>query len=368
MNKIFRESVVKEGSTNVFVFKNKESLKGPGQLEKVPFYNPSMEENRDLSVVFGQWLINKKNKTTSFCDGLAASGIRGIRFANELIGDFNVVVNDWNKDCFMLIRKNIKTLDCKNIESSNLNLNTLLSERSFDYIDIDPFGSPVYFIDSSIRSLKNNGIIAVTATDTAALCGTYPKVCKRRYYAIPFHSYLMKEIGLRILIGFICRTALLYDKAIMPILSYSTDHYFRCYVKIINSVSQANHCLDFLKIVNSSQLPWILKSKKDIGPLWTGDLHNKNILKELVSILLEKELKTKNSLSMKLDLFFEESDAPIFFYTSDSLSSFFNKSPPKQQFIFDFLKKNSFNVFRTHFSPTGFKTNAGKNEIEKVFN
>jgi tRNA (guanine26-N2/guanine27-N2)-dimethyltransferase len=154
----------------------------------------------------------------------------------------------------------------------------------------------------------------------------------------------------------------------MPILSYSTDHYFRCYVKIINSVSQANHCLDFFKIVNSSQLPWILKSKKDIGPLWTGDLHNKNILKELVSILLEKELKTKNSLSMKLDLFFEESDAPIFFYTSDSLSSFFNKSPPKQQFIFDFLKKNSFNVFRTHFSPTGFKTNAGKNEIEKVFN
>ena len=368
MNKIFKETVIKEGSTNVLVFKNKESSKGPGFLEKVPFYNPSMQENRDLSVVVGQWLINKKIKKTFFCDGLAASGIRGIRFANELIGDFNVVVNDWNEDCYKLICKNIESLDRKNVEALNLNLNTLLSERCFDYIDIDPFGSPVYFIDSAIRSVKNNGIIAVTATDTAALCGTYPKVCMRRYYALPFHSYLMKEIGLRILIGFICRTALIYDKSIIPILSYSTDHYFRCYIKILNSVSQANLCLDHFKIVNSSELPWFLQSKKDIGPLWTGELHNKNILRELVSILLGKELKTKNALSIKLDLFFEESNAPIFFYTSDGLSSFYNRSPPRQKFIFDFLKKKGFDVFRTHFSPTGFKTNAGENEIEKVFN
>ena len=62
--------------------------------------------------------------------------------------------------------------------------------------------SPVGFIDSALRSIKNGGIIACTATDTATLCGVYPKVCIRRYGAIPFHSVVMKEIGLRILTWF----------------------------------------------------------------------------------------------------------------------------------------------------------------------
>ena len=72
--------------------------------------------------------------------------------------------------------------------ATNKNLNVLLSENRFDYIDIDPFGSPVGFVDSAMRSIKNGGVVACTATDTAALCGVYPRVCQRRYGAIPFHN------------------------------------------------------------------------------------------------------------------------------------------------------------------------------------
>lgn len=367
MNKNFNFKIVSEGSTNVFVFKNKETIKGPGFKGKVPFYNPTMQENRDISIVVAQWLINNSKKSLNFCDGLAASGIRGLRFANELIGDFFVTINDWNKECYNLIKKNIKGLNCKNVEALNLNLNTLLSEKRFDYIDIDPFGSPVYFINNAMSSIKNNGIIAVTATDTAALCGTYPKVCLRRYHSIPLHSFFMKEIGLRILLGFLCREACIYDKAIMPIISYSTDHYFRTYVKITYGVSQANNSIKYFSKVKSDELPWNISSKKEIGPLWTGKLHNKIIVKELRSILFEKKLNTKNSLFKQLDLFEEESDTPCFFYTSDSLASFLKKSPPKLEYIFDNLRENGYDVFKTHFSQTGFKTNAPRNEIEKVF-
>lgn len=358
---------VSEGSTNVIVFKNKESLKGPGVKDKAPFYNPAMEESRDLSVVVAQWLVYNSKKEVSFCDGLAASGIRGLRFANEVDGGFNVTINDWDKDCFKLIVKNIEKLNCINVEATNFNLNTLLSEKRFDYIDIDPFGSPIYFIHSAIRSIRNNGIVAITATDTATLCGTYPKVCFRRYSATPLHSYLMKEVGLRILIGVLCREAGIYDKTIMPILSYSTDHYFRAYVRVKSGVSQANSSMKNFRTVKSDELPWCISNKKDIGPIWMGKLHNRNILKVIRSILSEKKLNSKNLLYRQLDLFEEESDAPCFFYSTDCLASFFKKSPPKLDSIIDNLRERGYNVFKTQFSPTGFKTNALKNEIEKEF-
>jgi len=358
---------ITEGKTDVLVFKSNESKRGPGSKNKLPFYNPSMELNRDLSILVCQWFVNKSNKHLIILDGLSASGIRGLRFANEVLGDFSVTVNDWNHDAYNLIKRNIKKLKLKNVIAINNNLNTLLSENKFDYIDIDPFGSPVYFIDSAMRSICNNGIIACTATDTATLCGTYPKVCLRRYGANPFHSISMKEIGLRILLGFICREAGKYDKGIKPLLSYSTDHYFRIYSQVINGISRTNDSMKNYSIVKSNKLFTYKKELVDIGPLWIGKLQDKKVLAELRTILFEKQLNTKNELWKLLDLLEEETDAPIFFYTTDELASILKKSPPKMQKIFKNLQKKGYMIYRTHFSPTGFKTNAPKSEIEKVF-
>jgi len=199
MSDIQNVECITEGKTEVLVFKDKLTKKGPGSKNKVPFYNPTMELNRDLSILINQWLVNNNEKPMHILDGLAASGIRGIRLANELEGDFDVTINDWSEDAYALIKKNLERCGLKNVVASNRNLNTLLSEERFHYIDVDPFGSPVYFIDSAIRGIYNNGIIACTATDTATLCGVYPKVCLRRYGVRSFHSLVMHEIGLRIL-------------------------------------------------------------------------------------------------------------------------------------------------------------------------
>jgi len=367
MNKNQSFITINEGSTNVLVFKNKESKKGPGSKDKVPFYNPSMELNRDLSIIMCQWLINNSNSHVNLLDGLAASGIRGVRLAKELEGNFDVTINDWNPDAFKLINKNIEKSKLKNVESANSNLSTLLSEKRFHYIDVDPFGSPVYFIDSAMRSIRNYGVIACTATDTAALCGTYPKVCLRRYGAVPFHSSVMKEVGLRILLGFICRIAGVYDKGIKPLISYVTDHYFRVYVQIVNGTSKANDSMKKFSVVKSNELIGAENTKEDIGPMWMGKLQDKGVVKELRTILFEKQLKTKNEVWKLLDLLEEEADAPTFFYTTDGLASALKKSPPKMEKIFEKLKNKGFEVTRTHFSPTGFKANAPKNMIEKVF-
>jgi len=287
--------------------------------------------------------------------------------ANEIVGDLEITVNDWNIDAYDLIRKNIDNLKLKKIFASNRNLNTLLSEKKYDYIDVDPFGSPVYFVDSAMRSISNYGVIACTATDTAALCGTYPKVCLRRYGAVPFHSTVMKEVGLRILLGFICKVAGVYDKGINPLFCYSTDHYFRAYIQVINGTSRANESMKKYSIIKSKEMVGAEIVDNDIGPMWMGKLQDKKVLKELRTILFERELKTKNESWKLLDLLEEEADAPAFFYTTDGLSSIWKKSPPKMETIFENLKNKKYDVFRTHFSATGFKTNASLEEIKKEF-
>jgi tRNA (guanine26-N2/guanine27-N2)-dimethyltransferase len=367
MNKTYFFEEITEGNTSVLVYKNKSVSKGPGFKEGVPFYNPTMQLNRDISILVCQHLLDSSKRKTILLDGLAASGIRGVRFANELTGDFEVLINDWDEKSYSLIKKNIEKHGFENAKACNMNLNVLLSSDKFDYIDVDPFGSPVCFIDSAIRSIKNGGILACSATDTAALCGVYPKVCIRRYGAVPFHSVVMKEVGLRILLGFICRVAGVYDKGIHPLLCYSTDHYFRLYVKVYSSVPKANQSMNNFKTIYSGENIGLQKAKNDIGPMWTGEIGDKKTINEILNIASGKKLGCKSQIYRLLDVLQEEVNGPIFFYTTESIASNLKKSSPKLDLLFEKLKKQEYNVYRTHFSSTGFKTDAPVAVIEKVF-
>jgi len=356
---------IKEGTTECFVFKNKLSLKGPGLKDSKPFYNPSMELNRDLSIIFIQWLIEQRKKHLSLLDGLAASGIKGVRIANEVDGDFDVTINDWDEQAHSLIKKNIKNKESINAFATQKNLNVLLSENRYDYIDIDPFGSPVYFIDSAVRSVLNNGVIACTATDTATLCGVYPQVCFRRYGAKTFHCYLMHEIGLRILLGLICREAAKYDKGIKPIINYSTDYYFRLFVMIKNGKRHANESIKKYSLIDLKEY-FSDNEDRQIGPLWLGEIQDKKAVKEVRTLLFKKELNTKNSIWKLLSLLEEEANAPIYFYTTENLATRLKTSPIKLGKIINMLETNGYKATKTHFSSIGFKTDASHDEILNI--
>ena len=367
MTKSSNFKIITEGTTEILILPQKQSKKGPGTKQKEPFYNPAMELNRDLSILVNQWFVSQSKGHVYLLDGLAAAGIRGVRLANEVDGDFDVTINDWNEQAFSLIKKNVERNKLKNITTCQKDLNVLLSENRYHFIDIDPFGSPVFFVDSALRSVYNNGVISCTATDTATLCGTYPKVCLRRYGARPLHSPVMKEIGLRILLGFLCREAAKYDGGIAPLISYSTDHYFRVYVKIRNGKDYANSSMKNFSIIDSQKIPLSSNTKDAVGPLWLGRLHNKEIIQELRTNLFTKTLNTKHELWKLLSLLEEEADAPPFFYTAEGLASELNTLVPKREHIFEKLQEMDYKAMRTHFSPTGFKTNASPVEIKKIF-
>lgn len=359
--------LIKEGTTEVLVNPTKASGKGPGVREGGSFYNPSMELNRDLSILVMQWFLNQAPSHVHLLDGLSASGIRGIRYAHELAGDFDVTLNEWDLDSFNLIEQNVQRSQAKNITCFRKDLNTLLSEQRYHGVDIDPFGSPVDFIDAALRSIYSNGIISCTATDTAALCGVFPKVCYRRYGAWPLHCPSMHEIGLRIVLGFLCREAAKYDRGIEPLLCYTTDHYLRAYVRIKKGRNTANAAMEQFASIPDKDVPLSTSERPWVGPLWLGKLGQKTVLAEVRTLLFTKELRTKNHLWMLLNLLEEEADSPPFFYTTNDLSSLLKVSPPTMEHLFEVLTNHGYFVTRTHCTPTGFKTNAPFDIIKEVF-
>ena len=347
-----------EGGTKIVVPKVL-NTKGPGKKGGV-FYNPVMEFNRDVSIMVLN-ALNKKN----ILDGLAGTGIRGVRIANEVGG--NVVINDGNKEAYEIIKRNIKLNNLDNAFAENKNLNTLLSENRYDYIDIDPFGSPAWFIDSAMRAIKKDGVLGVTATDTATLCGVYPETCLRRYSIMPLKTGYAKEIGLRILIGFCVREGAKYDLGFKPLLGHSTEHYFRVYLQAEKGVKKADKCMENIGYVLHDSKTGERKIGKEMdknystaGPLWIGKLFDKKFLNKLE---VKNYFGTKKRTTKMLGLWKDEADAPALYYEVNNIAKMMSTSPLPMEKILKLLPYSS----RTHFSPTAFKTDAKMEEIKNVF-
>lgn len=41
----------------------------------------------------------------------------------------------------------------------------------WDFVDVDPFGSCMPFLDAAIGAVRDHGVLAAAATDLAVLCG-----------------------------------------------------------------------------------------------------------------------------------------------------------------------------------------------------
>jgi tRNA (guanine26-N2/guanine27-N2)-dimethyltransferase len=356
------------------------NIKEPKKIsKKLPvFYNPVMKFNRDISVT----LLNAwPNKNLQIADVLAGSGIRAIRFLKELNKSKikNITVNDYNKNFkknfekFLKLNKIKKSKNTKNITLLSQDANKLLLESTgFDYIDVDPFGTPNPFLDLAARRISRNGILAVTATDTASLAGTFTEVCQRKYFAKPLHNYLMHEIGLRILIRKIQLIGGQYEKSLVPIFSYFKDHYFRIFFactkgktdvdKIIEQHKYFLFCSKCLNYKVSEYNNEICCSSKMAyaGPLWTGNLFDEKLVETMI-----KKNKIKD-IGKFLEIAKEESKIKnTGFYDVHELCKHYKLGIPKKQLIIEELKQIG-QASETHFNPEAIKTNLSSEKIIKA--
>ena len=312
------------------------------------FYNPLMQLNRDISLC----IINHfKPKRIGL--PLSGTGVRALRIASEVSLDeeCKIFVNDRKFEFNKLFSNlaNSNNIDLSRFEISNKDANIFMQENNpLDFIEIDPYGSPNNFLDSSFQSLKQKSFLSVTATDTAPLCGTYPKACLRKYWAKPGRVKEMHEIGLRILIRKVQLIGAQYNFAVYPIVSYYKNHYFKVIFKCNVSKSLTNEVLTKHGMYD------------DFGPLWLGDLQDEEILSEMI----------KEDLFPETTQFFEqlleENKMEIGFVHVHSYAKEL-KAPqiPKFEDIIAKASQSKINVCKTHFSRESLKSE-NKEELKKI--
>ena len=353
--------LITEGKAKLYVPKEKKVSK-----DLPVFYNPIMKLSRDISVA----VIGIAGKKLQIALPLAGTGVRGIRILRETKNVKNISFNDYSLDAIKLIKKNLHLNNYTkgitiHVHNTDANL-FLLQSKGFDYIDIDPFGSPNPFLDAGIKRIAREGILAVTATDTAALCGAARGAGQRKYWGDPLHNYLMHEVGLRILIRKVQLIGAQYERALIPMISYSRDHYFRIFfrchkgkksvdemMKLHQHLLFCSECFSYRASLRNSKV-CCAKEMTSCGPLWVGTLKDKPFLEQIGD-----EISLLKLLREELEY--------VGFYDIHTLAKKENLSTlPSMEHIISKLESEGYAATRTHFSPTGIKTNAPVNAVTKL--
>jgi tRNA (guanine26-N2/guanine27-N2)-dimethyltransferase len=339
------------------------------------FFNPEGELSRDISVSALQVFQKEFKKKITVCDALSGTGIRGLRYAKEVFGIKKVILNDKNPLAVKLIRKNIKENKLKNCLATKEDANLLLRKNVFIAIDIDPFGSPNIYLDSAARSIYHKGFLAVTATDQAALSGTYPEAGLRKYGIKPVKTEFYNELGIRILISFIILTLARYDRAFIPLLSFVSKHYYRAFGKIehagqisglLKNFKYVSYCSCGNREIGIKEKCFCGKDFKIIGPIFTGSISNRNFCKKVLIDIKKRKFRLKKEEEKLLKLLIEEADSPAFYYDLHHLAKVLKNEPSKIEVLIEKLKSKGFKASRTHFCPTAIKTDASLKEILKL--
>lgn len=328
------------------------------------FFNEQMAFNRDVSVM----LLRALGRTRmTVADAMTATGSRAVRIANEVPGT-EVVANDYDANAVPYIEANIELNGLGNIRANHADMHVLFAENSFDYVDLDPFGSPALFIQSAIRGTHKDGVLAVTATDTAPLAGAQTPKCRRRYQCEPLRGYMCHEGGLRILLCTIAREMGKFDMGMRPLLCFSADHYYRAYVQIVKGTRACDNMLSqlgYMGYTPGDPRKTVSRTYDDTnrqGPFWLGPLFDRDLLKRMSPEGTAKERKC----AKMLDVWRNEIDSVPYLYDMSELSSYTKVSPPNLEKLIERLNCIA-PTSKTHFSPTSFVTEADLEDVLSAY-
>lgn len=354
------------------------------------FYNPIMELNRDIAILALQAYQRGLGREVRVCEPLTGCGVRGIRFAAEVEGIKEIVINDISGEAAKLARFNVEHNNLTKLISvmnkdANLLLNRYAAPRKrFDYIDIDPFGSPVSYIDSAVRALRDGGLLASTATDMAPLCGVYPKACIRKYGGKPLRTEYCHELAVRLLAGCLATVAARHEMGIRVLFSHSTNHYIRLYASVHYGAKQADssiqkvgyilHCFacfhreafEGMFSHLKQECPECGSRLKTVGPLWLGELFDEAFCSIMEKDVERRQLKQEKRILKLLPLARNEAKAPITYFVVDKFCDKLNLPAPSVIKVIEELRNRSFQAVLTHFNSKGIRTDASAKTIKEV--
>jgi tRNA (guanine26-N2/guanine27-N2)-dimethyltransferase len=352
------------------------------------FYNPLMRLNRDTAVLTVSVLGDRLGRPVEVCEPMCGCGVRGIRLVLEA-GAGKVTMGDLNPSGVQISEENAQLNDVSDrvtvrFMDANLMLNLHSSPMNrLDYVDIDPFGSPSEFLDSTVRATRDRGIIALTATDMAPLCGVSPTACLRKYGGKPLRTAYTHEVALRLLIGAAVRAAAIHEMGVKPIFSYYADHYIRVYLTLEHSAKPADASLAEMGYIvhcprcyhrEAVKGPYLKASRNCPtcgspmvvgGPMWLSDFAEEAFTREM----LEKAVKIggwESRLIHLVETIRGEIGFPPTYYHLDELSKRAGVSSLNYEEVMGKLAAAGFKATRTHFDPRGIRTNATAEDLANV--
>ena len=320
-----------------------------------------MAVDRDLAVAVVRALRALGSELRTGWEMTAATGVRGVRLVREA-GPFDCfTLTETHPEAFAVLRENSRAL---------AGLRPLLHDArevppepsEFDYVDLDPYGTPVPFVPAAFSSVRTGGLLAVTATDMMVLAGAQPAVCRERYGAAPVRGRLGTEGGLRILLAYLAREARALHRRIVPRLGYVGEHHVRAYV----SVPAADASADPIAPIDPAEWPGPpVGGRGPLGPLWLGPLFDPVLVRALT---VPPAAERKRELTALLDRFREESlvDVPFYFEANTLARSLHLPRPPPLASLLPALRARGFRAARTHVRPGGFRTNAPRARVEEI--
>ena len=354
-----------EGNTQILLPKD--------HSHKKAFFNPVAALSRDLSVLY---LLALPENQLTICDALAGTGVRGIRLANETSKVHTLWLVDRSHEATDWIHRNVKLNNLENLAFVfEKDANVFFYEHSgfFHFIDIDPFGSPIYFIEGATRALKRTGYLAITATDQKALMGFAPDATLRRYGIHAIKTDMRHEIGLRNLIATIALTAAKQEYIFQPHIAFHYRHYYRVMGKLekahartaqhlrqnLGIIHYCPYCLDRLYATEFAGNCSCGRPFRTIYPTWIGPLHEPSIIQTMLNHAQQRQnqLAQPQEAQRLLTLILQETNAPV--YNLHDIASRYRLSLPTYQWLLNRLPNSS----RVHHAPYAIRTSARIQEL-----
>ena len=354
------------------------------------FYNPRMMLNRDTAVLALGAYQRRLSRPLAVCEPMCGTGVRGIRLAVEVAGVESVVLGDLNPMAVRLARENAALNGVSGrVRIRLMGANLLLSlhgrpGRRLDYIDIDPYGSPAPYLDAAVMSCRNGGMVALTATDMAPLCGVHPEACLRKYGGLPLRTEYCHEVALRLVTGALVKASARHDVAARPLFSYAADHYVRLYAVLERGARKADrslgsmgyllHCPECLSRGTATVEEMgdfrrcdACGSRMGVGgPMWLGDLADEAFCDEMLAVSDRSSLSSDRRLMRLIRQVRGEAGLEPSFYNMDTLCSRLGIASLSLGDILSALGGAGYEAARTHFHERGVKTDASAAELENV--
>jgi tRNA (guanine26-N2/guanine27-N2)-dimethyltransferase len=350
-------------------------------LSKMPaFFNPAAKLNRDLSILAYSAFAPSFGKRT-FADSFTGIGARALRVAVEVPEIEQVYGNDINSIAIEAAKEAAKLNSVTDRcyfsidEACKFLLKGDKGGDRFSIVDLDPFGTPAKHVDCMLRAILDGGLVSITATDTAVLCGVYPEVCLRRYYGRPLNNSYGNETAIRLLLSLIALTSSRLELAIKPVFAHATLHYLRIYAKVSVSSSQANdvynsigyimHCFHCGHRFNAKEYG---KGKCELcnsglaigGQLWIGPLHDKEFVKKMLEQGPDRQCKKV------LEAAAEEASEIPYYFRADEISAKLKTNTHSVQRIIEKLRAAGFVGSKASLNTSAFKTDARIDSILDV--